>query len=140
MITDVVFERITLPLKLKRKSKYTDIDFDKYFGKPVLDKVLLGAWDVFQDFSKEGLKKTSYTKLYFGKDETVNMYGMKNNKGLNVLDWKWYTSDMHLYVDVWPKGPSMEIELGVYKISNDTLTVSGVGRFAGTKTVYLKEK
>ncbi len=140
MIADVVFEKIALPLRLKHKSKYTDIDFDKYFGKPGLDDVLLGTWIVFQDFNKEGLKEPSHTKLYFGKDGTLNMFGNKIIKDRPVIESRWYTSEKHLYIDIRPQGPSMEIELGEYKISNDTLTVSGVGRFAGTKTVYLKGK
>jgi hypothetical protein len=142
LMADIFVLNRAFPLRLEQKSKSTEVDFDKYFGRSSLDFNLIGSWKVISDISYKNTIVNSHTKKHFFKDGSMQMDGMKmDSKGTSLPPaFTWYTSDQHLYVRMYMNGKSvLEMENGEYKISNDTLTILGVGKFAGGKTVYVKE-
>ena len=133
---------VTFPIRLEQKSKNLEVDFDKYFGKPSLDLNLVGSWKVVSEISYENKNVSSHTKKHFFKDGSMRIDGIKFNIKDKTLppEFSWFTSEKHLYFTMYMNGKNvLEMENGEYKISNDTLTILGTGKFKGGKTVYVKE-
>jgi hypothetical protein len=134
---------VTFPIRLEQKSKSLEVDFDKYFGKPSLDLNLVGSWRVLSEINYKNRPVNSHTKRHYFKDGSMQMDGMKLTTKGNPPPpaFRWYTSEEHLYFTMYMDGKAtLEIEDGEYKISNDTLTILGTGKFKGGKTVYVKER
>ncbi len=140
MVADAVFEKILVPLRLKKISKNTVIDFDKYFGKPVLDSALFSYWQLVSELDRAGEPiKSTHKGFLFRKDGNYWMNEIIKSD-FSTADISWYTTDKHAYINIKLNTQTMEFNMGKYTIKNDTLFLAGAGMFEGTKSVYVKSK
>lgn len=127
------------PFMLKKQSDNLKLNIDKIFGKPHLDKNLIGDWVEIGMTHLDG-NKMAVEDIYKNIRYLANGdYVFKSTPQKAGIESRWYVVGSELYTHIGNVFFSSDFSHGVYQIKSDTLVITESNRFK-TITTYLRKK
>ena len=124
---------------LKKQSDNLKLNIDKIFGKPHLDKNLIGDWVKISMTHLDG-NKMAVEDIYKNIRYLANGdYIFKSTPQKAGIESRWYVIGSELYTHIGNVFFSSDFSHGIYQIKNDTLIITETNRFKTIET-YLRKK